>query len=289
MKKITLILAVIIGLSMVFGGSLWAQALKFPQPSPKATVMQTVGLTDMTLVYSRPGVKGRTIWGELVPMDKMWRLGANENTTIEFSTEVKIGETKVPAGKYGLFAIPGSAEWTFVLSKQNTLWGVGGYKDSEDVVRVKAKPMEAPFCERMFLGFNDMTDDSVKVFMRWEKVAVSFTVNVDTKGAVLKSIDNAMARRWRNPYSAARYAFENDMAEKAKEYIDISTSIQPIFWNMQLKTRIYNKLAKTKKDKKMVAKLMEETKMLIEKLPKGQHGYANNYYAELEKEVSGKK
>lgn len=288
MKKIVLTLAVVIGLSMVFGGSLWAQELKFPQPSPKATVMQTVGLTDMTLVYSRPGVKDRTIWGDLVPMDKMWRLGANENTTIEFSTEVMIGETKVPAGKYGLFAIPGSAEWMFVLSKQNTLWGVGGYKDSEDVVRVKAKPMTAPFCERMLLGFNDMTDDSVKVYMHWEKVMVGFDVKVDTKGAIVKSLDRFMERRWRNPFFAARYAFGSGMVEKAKEYIDLSVSIHPIYWNMILKTQVYNKLAKTKKDKKMVAKLLEETKMSIRKLPKGQQGYAENNFKGVEKEIAGK-
>jgi len=287
MKKVTVILSVLIFLSVVTGG-LWAQEIKFPNVSQKASVFQAVGLTDVTITYHRPGVKERVIWGELVPYDKIWRTGANNATTIEFSTDVEIEGNKLPAGKYGLYTIPGKEEWTFIFSKQNNLWGEGGYKEEEDALRVKVTPGSGPHCEWMNFVFTDLSEDSAKVVLRWEKVMVGFTVKVDTKAMVLKSIESTMGRYWVPAYRAADYAFENEMLDKAKGWIDTSVSIQAAYWNMLLKAKIYKKTAKTKNDEKMVVKILEEALALGAKLPEGQQGYVKEA-KELFEEWTGKK
>lgn len=285
MKKLTLILLVLaLGLFSIQ----WAQDIQFPRPSPKAKVFQTIGLTDVEIVYSSPGVKDRVIWGELVPYDEIWRTGANEATTIEFSGDVMIEGNKLAAGKYGLYTIPGKDQWTFIFSKQTNLWGTGGYKQEEDALRVKVKPMEAPFCERMHFMFRDVKDDSAKVMLHWEKLMVGFMITIDTKGAVLKSIENAMGRFWVTPYRAANYAFENEMFDKAKEWIDTSTAQKEIYWNMLLKAKIYKQLAKTKKETQEAVKILEKTLLLGKQLPEQQQQYVEEA-KKLMEEWSGKK
>ncbi len=281
-------MSVLVFLSMVTG-SLWAQEIKTPKPSPKATVFQEIGLSDVTITYHRPGVKERVIWGDLVPYDKIWRTGANNATTIEFSGDVTIDGNKLAAGKYGLYTIPGKAEWTFIFSKQNSLWGAGGYKESEDALRIKVKPGSGPHhCEWMNFGFADLSDGSAKVVLRWEKLMVGFTVKVDTKGMVLKSIERTMGRYWVPAYRAADYAFENEMLDKAKDWIDTSVGIQAIYWNMLLKAKIYKKTAKTKKDEKMAVKILDKALFLGTKLPESQQGYTKEG-KELFEKWTGKK
>lgn len=274
MKKLTFMLVLLVCLSMLTVGSLWSQDLKFPRPSPKATVMQTIGLTDVTITYHRPGVKERVIWGDLVPYDKVWRTGANEATTIEFSGDVMIEGTKVAAGKYGLFTIPGKDEWTFIISKQADIWGAMAYKEAEDVLRLKAKPAKAPHCEWMNFAFVGLTDASAKVVLRWEKLMVSFTVTVDTQTVLLKKIEKTLGRYWVSAYYAADYALKKEMLDKAKEWADLSTSLKKSYWNMLLKAKIYKKLAKTKKDIKGAVKILEEANMLIKDLRENQKKYA---------------
>ena len=271
MKKLTLILLVLV--SGLFSIQ-WAQDLKFPQPSPAAKVFQTIGLTDVEIVYHRPGVKDRVIWGGLVPYDEIWRTGANEATTIEFSGDVMIEGNNLAAGKYGLFTIPAKDEWTFIFSKQANIWGTDGYKQEEDALRVKVKPMEAPFCERMHFMFADVKDDSAKVMLHWEKLMVGFTITIDTKGTVLKNIENTMDRFWGTPYRAANYAFGNGMFDKAKEWINTSTAQKEIYWNMLLKARIYKQLAKTKKETQEAVKILEKAILLSKQLPAEQQQYA---------------
>ena len=111
--------------------------LKYPQVSPGAKATQTVGITDINISYHRPGVKGRVIWGGLVPYNEIWRTGANDATTIEFSSDVSLAGTKVPAGKYSLFTIPAQEEWTVVINKNPNGWGAYGYKQDEDLLRFK--------------------------------------------------------------------------------------------------------------------------------------------------------
>jgi len=273
MKKATFILVVMVFVSLMAGG-LWAQEIKFPTVSQKASVTQVVGLTDITVNYFRPGVKGRVIWGGLVPYDKTWRTGANNATTIEFSNDVMIEGNKLAAGKYGLFTIPGLEEWVVIFSKQGDIWGDYEYKESEDVLRIKVKPMPAPFCEWMMFAFADLADDSAKVILHWEKIMIGFTVKVDTKGMIFANIEKTMGRYWVPPYQSARYAFENGMIDKARELIDLSVNLKAGYGNMLLKAKIYRNLAKTKKDSAEVVKMLEKAAQFGKALPQEQQQYA---------------
>lgn len=273
MKRMMFILVVLVFSSLLISG-LWAQEIKFPTVSPKASVTQTIGVTDITINYFRPGVKGRVIWGGLVPYDKTWRTGANSATTIEFSTDVMIEGNKLAAGKYGLFTIPGTEEWVVIFSKQADIWGDYDYKESEDVLRIKVKPMPAPFCEWMMFAFADLAEDSAKVILHWEKLMVGFTVKVDTQGMIFSNIEKTMGRYWVPPYQSARFAFDKGMIDKAKEWIDLSVSLKPGYGNTLLKAKIYQKLAKTKKDNAEVIKLLEKAAEFGKALPKEQQQYA---------------
>jgi len=159
--------------------------------SLKASVMQRLGIdTDVTIEYSRPGVKGRKIWGELVPYgmapgnqysnDKPypWRAGANENTTIEFSKDVLIEGNKLPAGKYGIHMIPSEKDWIIIFSKNNSEWGSFSYNQEEDALRVTVTPVEAPHKEWMMFGFDDLAGTSATAFLHWEKLRVPFKIEL---------------------------------------------------------------------------------------------------------------
>jgi hypothetical protein len=168
-----------------------AQQNDKPRPSPKASVFQEIGIdTDITIAFSRPGVKGRKIWGELVPFGLApgnqysknnpypWRGGANENTTIDFSKDVMVEGNKLPAGKYGLHFIPSEKEWTIIFSKNSTLWGSYQYTKEEDALRVTVKALKAPFQEWLTYGFDNLTDSSAIAFLHWEELKVPLKISV---------------------------------------------------------------------------------------------------------------
>lgn len=146
--------------------------------SPKASVSQTVGFTDVTISYSRPGVKGRKIWGGLVPYDKVWRAGANEATKITFSTDVNIEGKNLPAGSYGFFAIPGRNEWTLIFNKVADQWGAFEYNEAEDALRITVKPEKANFTEWLRYGFTRTSDNTATVNLIWENLKVPFKLEV---------------------------------------------------------------------------------------------------------------
>lgn len=184
-KIFLMLVALIISLSL----TLQAQQEKKPRPSPKAGVSQRIGIdTDIKIEYSRPGVKGRKIWGALVPYGLNpggkesknnpypWRGGANENTTIEFSKAVMIEGTKVPAGKYSIHFIPGEKEWTVIFNKKNTDWGSYSYDQKEDILRVTVHPVKAPFQEWLAYGFDDLKGSSATAFLLWEELKVPVTI-----------------------------------------------------------------------------------------------------------------
>ncbi|MCU0286924.1 MAG: DUF2911 domain-containing protein [Acidobacteria bacterium] len=287
MKKTMLVLVVLLFVGPLTTG-LWAQEIKFPAVSPKASVTQTIGLTDVTINYYRPGVKGRVIWGDLVPYDKVWRTGANNATTIEFSTDVMIEGNKLAAGKYALFTIPGKDEWVFIFSKQVDIWGDYGYKEGEDVLRIKVKPEEAPYCEWMMFAFGNLSEDSAKVMLHWEKLMVGFNISVDTKGLLLNSIDKYMENCAMSAHRSANYAFRKEMLDSAKKWIDISVSIKPVFWSMLLKAKIYKKIAKTKKEDTEAIKILESAIPLGKDLPADQQSYVEDA-KKLLQEWKGKK
>ena len=146
--------------------------------SPKAEVMQTVGFTDIRIVYSRPGVKGRTIWGKLVPYDAVWRAGANEATKITFSTDVTVEGKKLKKGAYSFFAIPGEKEWTLIFNKISDQWGAFEYNESEDALRVKVKTEKAVWQEWLSYTINKASNSSAVIRLEWEKIKVPFKVEV---------------------------------------------------------------------------------------------------------------
>jgi len=180
----------ILSILLILPSSTFTQE-KRVRASLKANVMQRLGTdTDITIEYSRPGVKGRTIWGKLVPYGLApgnkysegkpfpWRAGANENTTIEFSKDVLIEGNKLPAGKYGIHMIPSEKDWVIIFSKNNSAWGSFAYSQEEDALRVTVTPVEAPHQEWMIFGFDDLAGTSATAFLWWEKVKVPFKIEV---------------------------------------------------------------------------------------------------------------
>ncbi len=146
--------------------------------SPKASITQTVGFTDVTISYSRPGVKGRKIWGGLVPYDKVWRAGANEATKITFSTDVMIEGKKLAAGSYGFFTVPGKDEWTLIFNKVADQWGAFEYNEAEDALRVNVKPEKSNFTEWLRYEITKTSDSTAVISLEWEKLKVPFKIEV---------------------------------------------------------------------------------------------------------------
>lgn len=149
--------------------------------SPKAGVMQVVGFTEVNIVYSRPGVKGRKIWDGLVPYNKVWRAGANEATTISFSTDVEVEGKKLPAGKYGFFAIPSDNEWTLIFNKVADQWGAFEYNEAQDILRIKVKPEKSNFHEWLVYTVTKTGEDSAVIALEWENMKVPFNLKVPLK------------------------------------------------------------------------------------------------------------
>src|SRR5229473_6176301 len=168
-------------------------ALRMPEQSPAATVGQTIGITDVNITYHRPAVNKRKIWGALVPYGVLWRAGANQNSTISFSTPVKVEGQTLPAGTYGLFMIPGQTQWTVVLSKFTGDWGTYNYDQSEDAARVTVTPQTtADNQERLAFTFDDLTNNAATASMRWEKLRVPVKIEVDVPATVRASIRNVL-------------------------------------------------------------------------------------------------
>lgn len=156
--------------------ALGASALLAHGKSPRGSVSQRVGETLVSVEYGRPGVKGRTLWGELVPFGEVWRTGADKATTITFDTPVKIAGREIAAGKYGLLTLPGEGNWSFILSRNAGLFGTRNYTPDEDVVRVESRPEAAPHCERLLFTFENLGDASADLVLHWGELRVRLTV-----------------------------------------------------------------------------------------------------------------
>lgn len=193
-----------------------AQQFTPPRPSPGAKVTQTVGTTDLTVSYSRPAVKGRAIWGALVPFGAPWRTGANEATQFVCSDDIMVEGQKLPAGSYALVTIPTAERWTVAFSTQKDMWGAFAYEQKNDALRVTVKPVAAEHVERMQFSFDDPTADAVTLNLRWEKLSVPVKITVDTNGKTLASARAAIAAAkpddWRTPFRAASWAFDAGVA-----------------------------------------------------------------------------
>ncbi len=238
--------------------------LALPAPSPKASVMQTVGLTDITIEYSSPGVKGRTIFGDLVPYDKIWRTGANAATKITFSKDVTISGTKVAKGSYSVFTIPGKTEWTVILNK-NASASADEYKKEEDAIRIMAKPEIAPMRERLVFQIVDFDDSKATVSLEWEKLRVSFALNLATDEQAIENIKSSLGGTWRTYNSAARYMMDKKDYETAMKYANQSLQLSDEWFNNWTKANILSKMNKNKEAYELATK----TKTLGDKNPEG--------------------
>ncbi len=221
--------------------STFGQQLKTPRPSPDATVIQFVGVTEVKIDYSSPGVKGRKVWGDLVPFGEIWRTGANEATTITFSDAVKINGSELPAGTYGIHTIPNENEWEFIFSKDTKVDGSSTFNKDNEVLRVKAKPEEHHFMERMTFLFTDVTDNSVSVNLLWDKLKVSFKIETNTQELFLSKAREQLS--WSPTFQAAQYCLTNNTnLEEAYKWIEASCLINEVYWNTRVKAQIQNKL-----------------------------------------------
>lgn len=213
--------------------------LSLPAPSPAATVTQTVGLTEITIEYSSPGVKNRTIFGGLVPYNEVWRTGANSATKISFSKDVTIEGTKVPKGKYSLFTIPMQSEFTVMLNKDLNA-SADSYKKEDELVRfnVKTKAVEAR--ERLAFMFSNFSDTQTTIDMEWEKTRISFNVMLDTDAQSAENIDKELGKTWRTYNSAARYHLDNNKdLPTGMKYVDQSLSLKEEWFNSWTKAQLY--------------------------------------------------
>jgi len=244
MKK-KLILAVMLS-AFLFCFS-YSQNLVTPQPSPTAEIKQNFGLSQIELSYSRPGVKGRKIFGDLVPYGKVWRTGANAATTITFGDDVMIGDKKIPAGKYGLLTIPGQGEWTVIFTKQLDVTSPADYKEDQDVVRVSVKPYQLPFSVETFtIDFNDIKSDSCKLELIWDNVYVNVPITNDVDSKVMKQIKEIMEGDSRPYFQSALYYIENGKdLNQAVQWLDKAAAQDPAaYYVYYQKARALAKLGK---------------------------------------------
>jgi Protein of unknown function (DUF2911) len=235
-------LSILIG-SLVVLGSLGGAAradLDLPRPSPFAKVVQTVGLTDITVDYSSPGVKGRAIWGGVVLYDKLWRAGANLPTKVTFSRDVTFGGKPAAAGTYAFFLIPTKGAWTVILSKKVDQAGTGqDYKKTDDLLRVEVTPTAAPFRERLAYLVTDFTDDKASLDLEWEKLRLSIPIAVQTSAQALANIASAVDNGWRTYANAARYMLETKKDYDAgMKYVDQSLSLKEDWFNVWIKAEL---------------------------------------------------
>lgn len=249
------------------GASAQAPSVRLPRPSQKASVMQTIGTTDITITYSRPGVKGRKIWGDappsttaagtatlddararakdapIVPYGHVWRTGANEATTFSATDDVLINGQKLPAGTYSLHTLPGRDEWTIIFNSDAGQWGSFTYNQEKDVLRVKVRPQAVTENQEWLLfSIPEVAPTSAKVAIRWEKIVVPFTVEVPNMEAVTRSkIDAAVTANpgdWRIPLTVANYYANNDKRDEALKWVEQSIKVKETFQNLSSKAQM---------------------------------------------------
>lgn len=240
-----------------------AQTLKVPSASTSQVVKQEFGLGSIELNYSRPNLKGRTIFGDLVPYGAIWRTGANTATILTFSDEVVIGGKKVPAGKYGLLTIPGASSWTIIISKQTDVSSPAAYKQDMDVVRLEATPMALPFpIETFMIHFERVTSNELDLMLIWDQTAVSFSIREDVDAKILGQIDNLMNKDNRPYYNAAVYYMDNKKdLSKAAQWLDKAVEQNPnAYWIWYQKARCLSLL-----NKKAEAKVASEKSWTLAK------------------------
>ena len=230
--------------------------LDLPDQSQRAAISQKIGITNITINYHRPLVKNRKIWDGLVPYGKVWRAGANENTTITFSDDVMIESKPLANGTYGLHMIPNAEEWTVIFSKNSTSWGAFTYDQAEDALRVTVKPKTADMHDALTYDFDQLQPDSAVVELEWEKVAVPFKVSVDVhdvvQASLKKQLRNLSQYTWMSWDDAANYLLTERIAlDNALTYANKSIENEDRYDNEMTKSKVLTAL--NRKDDAAVA------------------------------------
>lgn len=233
-------------LACVFAAFLQANAqaqINMPRPSPNASVSQSIGLAEVKIAYSRPQIKGRKIFGGLVPFDKIWRTGANAPTKVSITDTVLINGKKIAPGDYGLYTIPGAAAWTIILGK-NPNTNADDYKDDQEVIRFTVKPEVLPApVEAFTIGFVNASNSYADLEISWEKTAVKFRIVNEFDAKVMAQINEKIGVDAMLYFQAASYYFEtNRDLNKALEWVTLSTDKKPQFFTLYLKAQIQQKL-----------------------------------------------
>jgi len=265
MKKFTLPTLFITIFSLLFFTFATAQSqlLTTPAASPKALVGQTIGVTDIYVSYHRPAVKEREVWGNLVPYHAVWRAGANDNTVIKFTDNVKIEGKDLPAGKYGLHMIPGKEKWTVIFSHNHSSWGSYSYSEKEDALRVEVTPQKADaFQESLSYAFENLDTDKAACVLHWENLKVPFTVEVDVHEAVLAGMRDDLRSKagwtWKGWNDAAAYCLNNEVNhEEALGWASRSVFMSPNAQNMTVKANLVSKVKGEEAMWKSMAKDLE--------------------------------
>ncbi len=274
----SLLLGTIISLTSF---SVYSQNPTYPAASPAASVSQTFGLTKVDINYSSPGVKGRQIWGALVPYDSVWRTGANKITDITFNTDVTVGGQKVKKGRYALATIPGKMSWTIILNSDADQWGVYSYKKSLDVARFNVSSQTCDMKERMTFMIEANSDSTATICLCWEKVKVSFDIMADTRGIVLKSIDDYANGTWSTYARAANYYLDNNLdIKKAQAWAMVSVNMKEQYSNCYTYARILHMQGNNKD----ALKYATEAKTLGDKV--NDENYQNNYRDKIAKLIA---
>lgn len=252
MKNLTLCLCLLISFNI-------SSQIQTPAPSPATKVQQTIGLTDVTLEYARPSVRNRVIFGNLVPYDKIWRTGANENSVVTFSTSVKIGDADVPAGKYSIYTVPNKDSWEFILYSDYNNWGLpSDWDENKVVVRQEFTPIKLENKMESFkFAFDDLTNNSFTLGVTWGYFYLPVEIKLPTTSIVMSSIEEVL----KNPtssdlYKAAVYLLqENRDLRMAKEWMNqaITMMDNPRFYHLRQQSLIYAAL----KDYKMAIKVAQ--------------------------------
>ncbi len=237
--------------------------LKTPAPSPTQTIKQDFGLAAVELSYSRPAMKGRKIFGDLVPFGKVWRTGANNATTLTFGDEVTIGGVKIPAGKYGLLSIPEKSSWTLIITKQTDVTSPAAYKQDMDVVRVNAPVMKSKTAVESFtMQFANLTATSCELHIKWDKAAVSLPITTEIDTKVMAAIETAMKTEKPPYFNAAMYYMDNGKdLNQALAWFDKAVEAQPTaFWIHHQRANCLAKLGKKEDAKKAASRSIELAK-----------------------------
>lgn len=261
-------------------------ALRLPQLSPPCELAQTVGMTRIEVSYGAPSVRGRTIFGDKVPFDALWRAGANANTVLAFSTDVVIEGQPLAAGRYGLHAIPGESSWELILSHDSEAWGSYAYDPDRDALRVTVRPTEAPFREQLRFAFEDVTDDAATLQLHWERTAVPLRIATDLAGLVLAPAREAAAADsdepgWQFWFQAADFGRAHGVdGEELLDWLDRSLAVQRSFTNLWARSEVLADLgrgdeARTARDQALELVNLDELRNLAYRyVQRGDHANA---------------